>query len=233
MNKKNNISKTCVIHKNVKLGEDIIIHDFVVIYPNTIIKDGVEIYDHCVLGKLPTSPGIIKRKLKTKYPPLIIGKNSILCPGVVVYAGTKIGSRCLLGDNLSIREECSIGDECILSRNVTINYNTSIGNNVKIMDTAHITGNAVIEDDVFISVLVSTTNDNSMGRKKYDENMKGPTIKRAATIGAAANILPGIEIGENSIVAAGAVVTKNVPKNVLVMGIPAIVKRELKEEEIK
>lgn len=232
MNKKNDISNTCVIYDNVTLGKGVIIHDFVVIYPNTVIEDGVEIYDHCVLGKIPTAVKNVKRKLKNNYDSLIIGKDTILCPGVILYTGTTVGKRCLLGDNSSIREECVVGDDSILSRNVTINYNSRIGNKVKIMDGSHITGNAIVEDNVFISVMVSTTNDNSMGRNNYDEKMKGPVIKKGVTVGAAANILPGVEIGENSIVAAGAVVTKNVPSNVVVMGIPAIIKRELKEEEL-
>lgn len=229
---KNKIAKTCIIHDKVKIGNGVVIHDFVVIYPNTVIEDGVEIYDHCVLGKIPTAVKSLSRNLKEKYSQLIIGKDSILCPGVVLYTGSVVGERCLLGDNFSMREDCTVGNDCILSRNVTVNYNTRIGNRVKIMDTSHITGNVVIEDDVFISVLVSTTNDNSMGKNGYTKEIKGPKINRGVTIGAAANILPGVEVGENSIVAAGAVVTKNVPKNVLVMGIPAIIKREISSEEI-
>lgn len=230
---KNKIAKTCIIHDKVKIGNGVVIHDFVVIYPNTVIEDGVEIYDHCVLGKIPTAVKSLSRNLKEKYSQLIIGKDSILCPGVVLYTGSVVGERCLLGDNFSMREECVVGNDCILSRNVSINYNTRIGNKVKVMDNSHITGNAVIEDEVFISVLVATTNDNSMGRVKYNDTVIGPTIRRAVTIGAGANILPGIEIGQNSIVAAGAVVTKNVPEKVLVMGIPAVMKRTLNKEEIR
>ena len=76
---------------------------------------------------------------------------------IYIFIGT------LIGDGASIREQCRIGDNCIVSRLVTINYNAKIGNRTKIMDNTHITGNMEIGDDVFISV-VATTNDNNIGR---------------------------------------------------------------------
>lgn len=222
------IADTAIISENVVIEEDVIIHDFVVIYPNTIIKKGVEIYEHCVLGKLPTSPGITSRQLKTEFESLIIGADSVLCPGVVLYAGTQIGAKNLLGDYCSIREECTTGDNCIISRNVSVNYNTVIGHDTKIMDNSHITGNMQIGNHVFISVLVATTNDNTMGRVEYDaSHVRGATIEDNVTIGAAANILPNVTIGENSVVGASALVTRDVPSNKLVMGVPAKVIRDV------
>lgn len=221
------IADTAIIHDDVVIEDEVIIHDYVVIYPGTVVKKNTEIYDHCVLGKLPTSPGVTSRKLKNKYNPLIIGENCVLCPGVVLYVGTTIGSNTLLGDFCSIREECCIGNNCIISRNVSVNYNTRIGNRTKVMDNTHITGNAVIEEDVFISVLVATTNDNTMGREEYSEDhVQGPYIKKNTTIGAAANILPNVTVGENCIIGAGAVVTKNIEDNKVAMGMPARVIRD-------
>lgn len=228
------ISKTSVIHDNVTIGENVIIHDYVVIYPNTILKNNVEIFDHCVIGKVPKAPGCVAREIKSNFNPVVIDENSILSPHCIIYSAVSIGKNTLLGDNCSIREDCIVGDFCIISRNVSVNYNTKIGNRTKIMDNSHITGDAVIEDDVFISVLVATTNDNSMGRSDYDENrVKGPWIKKGATIGAAANILPNVIIGENSIVGAGSVVTKTVPDNKVVMGIPAKIVRDISIDELK
>ena len=226
------IAKTAVIHEDVEIEEGVIIHDYVVIYPHTVIKRGTEIYDHCVLGKFPTSPGNTSRKLKAVYSTLVVGENCVLCPGVVLYTGTQIGNNNLLGDFCSIREECCIGNNCIISRNVSVNYNTSIGNNTKIMDNTHITGNMVIGNNVFISVLVATTNDNTMGREEYNEDhVIGATIGDRVTIGAAANILPGVNIGENVIVGASALVTKDVPDNKVVMGVPARVVRDVDKFE--
>ena len=216
------IADTAIIHENVTVEDDVIIHDYVVIYPNTVIKSGCEIYDHCVIGKLPTSPGITSRSLKTVYPVLTVGNNCVLCPSVVLYAGSEIGDHNLFGDYCSIREECIIGSHCIISRNVSVNYNTRIGSYTKIMDNSHITGNMVIGSHVFISVLVATTNDNTMGREDYNEDhVKGASIGDYVTVGAAANILPGVKTGKNAIVGASALVTKDVPENKVIMGIPA------------
>lgn len=231
ISKNASVADTAVIHDNVVIEDNVIIHDYVVIYPNTVVKSGTEIFDHCVLGKLPTSPGITSRQLKETYDALIIGENCILCPGVVIYAGTIIGHNNLLGDFCSIREDCKVGNNCILSRNVSVNYNTEIGNDTKIMDNSHITGNMKIGNHVFISVLVATTNDNTMGREEYNpDHVYGAVIEDDVTIGAAANILPQVIIGKNSIVGAGAVVTKSVPANKVVMGCPAKIVRDVQEK---
>ena len=145
----------------------------------------------------------------------------------MIYSGTKIGHNTLLGDHCSISESCSIGNYDVISKNVSVNYNTVIGDYVRIMDNSHITGNANIENNVFISVLVATTNDNGMGKGSYSDEMQGPYIKKGARVGAAANLLPGVVIGENAIVGAGAVVTKDVPDYKVVMGIPAKVVRDV------
>lgn len=222
------ISKTAVIHNGASIAENVIIHDYVVIYPNVVIEEGAEIFDHCTIGKAPKAPGCTSRIIETEFSPTIIGANSILSPNCVVYQGTSIGHNTLLGDNCSIREDCKIGDFCIISRNVSVNYNTLIGNRTKIMDNSHITGNCVIEDDCFISVLVAMTNDNTMGREEYDVgHVKGPHIMSRCTIGAGANILPGVTIGENCIVGASALVTKDIPSNKVVMGVPARVVRDV------
>lgn len=223
-----NICSTAIIHPGALVADDVIIHDYVVIYPNVKIESGVEIFDHSVIGKVPKAPGCTKRKIDSYDKETIIGENSVLSVGCVIYAGTQIGRNTLIGDHASTREDVIIGNDCIIARNVSINYNTKIGDHTKIMDNTHITGNAMIEDHVFISVLVSTTNDNSMGQGAYsDEREKGPHIKRGAMIGANANILPAIEIGENAMIGAGSVVTKNIPADKLAMGVPAKVIRDL------
>ncbi len=222
------ISKTAVIYEGAEISEGVIIHDYVVIYPNTIILPGAEIFEHCVIGRMPRSPGCTARKVSDDLPPAVIGEHTVLSVGCVVYAGTTIGHHTLLGDHCSIREECEIGNYCILSRNVSVNYHTKVGDRTKVMDNTHITGNAIIEEDVFISTLVATTNDNAMGKQGYDPQLViGPWIKAGAVVGAAANILPRVIVGKDSVVGAGAVVTKDVPDGKVVMGIPARVVREV------
>lgn len=224
------ISKTAIIHEGAAVAESAIINDYVVIYPNVVILENVEVMDHAVIGRLPKAASTSKRKVQKEYKKTVIGENSIISPGAVIYTDVMIGKDTLIGDNASIREGCRIGSGCIIARNVSINYNTMVGDATKIMDNAHITGNMIIEECVFISTLVATSNDNLIGKGEYsDERERGPYIKRGAMIGAAANLLPAITIGENAIVAAGAVVTKDVPSRKVVMGIPAKIVRDIEE----
>lgn len=224
----NQISERAVIHDGVVLGDNIIIKDYAVIYPGVHIADNTTVLEGAIIGRLPLGAKAVARKPVDHYSDVYIGEYCVISSHAVIYTDVRIGAGTLVGDAASIREQCSIGDNCIISRHVTVNYNTTIGNKTKIMDGTHITGNMKIGDNVFISTLVATTNDNNIGRKGYDDKeIIGPTICNNASIGAGANILPNVILGEGCIVGAGAVVTKDVPPFTLVMGIPAKVIREL------
>jgi acetyltransferase-like isoleucine patch superfamily enzyme len=141
-----------------------------------------------------------------------------------------IGDHTLIGDGASIREETRIGSKTVIGRHVTVNYNTQIGDMVKVQDHSWLAGNMTIEDEVFISGGVGTSNDNALGRAGYHEALsRGPYIARGAAIGVGANILPEVRIGENAIVGAGAVVTRDVPSEMLAMGVPARVIRPIRD----
>jgi len=211
--------KNIKIHKNVSIGKNVKIHPFVVIYPNVIIEDDVEIFSGSVIGRLPRGAKAISRTNITKdYKKVLIGQGSVISPHSVIYTDVSIGRGTLIGDGASIREQVRIGDNCIISRYVTINYNTTIGNNTKIMDNSHITGNMTIGNNVFISVQVSTVNDNNIGKSGYDEdNIKGPIIEDYVAIGAGAIILPEVTIGKNSIIGAGTIIRKSLKENTIVL----------------
>lgn len=222
------IPDNCVLYDDVEIQDNVILHNHVVIYQGTVVESGAEIFDNVVVGKLPLAPGCTTKKYDGIYKKTVVGKDCILCPGVVIYTGTEIKENTLIGDNSSIREDCRVGAYDVIGRNVTVNYETVIGNGTKIMDGTHITGNMYIGNHVFISVLVSSTNDNSMGRESEAlEHLKGPYISDYVTIGAGASILPGVKIGENCIIGAMALVTKDVAPNKVVMGVPARVVREI------
>ena len=207
---------------------------------DTVLGKNVTIFPGAVLGRPPISvQSQIRKTSRSVLPPLIVGDNCVIGAHAVLYRGSVIGKDCLIGDTACIREQVQIGDSCIIAMGVTINYNTNIGSRVKAMDNTHLTGNMVIEDDVFISTHVSTTNDNSMGRESAHNlpvelrKRQGPTIRRHATIGQGACILPGVEIGENTIIGANSVVTKKMEPRVLALGVPARVVRPLRKEEVK
>ena len=102
---------------------------------------------------------------------------------------------------------------------VTVECNTKIGKRSKIQTAAHITGDCIIGDDVFVGPEVTTMNDLYMGARETE--MKGPIIEDGALIGGNATLLPGVRIGKNAVVGAGSVVTKDVPANEVWVGNPA------------
>ena len=222
------IHEFAVVRSNVKLGDNVVIHPHVVIESGVSIDDGVEVFPGSVIGKRPRGAGSVARPIDY-VERVTIGDDCAIGPNAVIYYDVEIGHNTLVGDGASLREQVRVGHHCIVSRYVTINYATIIGNRTKIMDLTHITGNCLIGDNVFIGVLVSTTNDNQLTWRKYDEEeAKGPTILNDANIGSGATVLPAVVIGEGAFVGAGAVVTRDVSPYDLVMGVPAKVVRNLK-----
>lgn len=216
-----------VVSKGVVVGNNVIIHPNVVLESGVVIGENVEIFPGAYVGKEPKGAGATSRKPNFKKT-VIIGDNCSIGPHSTIYYDVMIGNNTLIGDNASIREKCTIGEYCIISRGVTVNYNASIGDRTKIMDLTHITGNCKIGEDVFISVLVKTTNDNAIGTLGYDEErVIGPKINNGVLIGAGANLLPRVTVGEKSIVGASSVVSKDVPPHKLVIGAPARVIKSL------
>ena len=212
----------------MEIDRDAVIHDFVTIYPNVRIESNVEIFEGAVIGKPPSVTRAVARQVPPDLRTTAIGRGCVISPHAVIYTDVHIGDETLVGDNASIREQCRIGKQCIIGRNVTVHYNTTIGDSTKIMDLSNITGNMTIGSHVFISTLVATTNDRKFGLEGYDESsVRGPVIEDHVMLGAGSNILPGIRVGAGALVAAGAVVTRDVPPKKLVMGIPARIVNDL------
>lgn len=217
------ILENVVIKDSVYIGHNVVIHEGTVIGANTYIDDG------SVLGRKPKSGVSASRKASQVMSPLRLGDGCIVGVNAIIYRGTVIGDQCMVGDMASIRENNTIGQKSIIGRLVMMEPNTKIGNNVKIQTGSHITGDAVIEDDVFFGDEVSTTNDNHMGPSH--EACKGPYVKRGARIGSNATLLPGITIGQEAVIAAGSVVTRDVPDKKVVMGVPARVVKDINDRD--
>lgn len=198
--------------------------NFTTVYPKVQIGEQCIVMDGCVLGRPPIPNGTVNRVVRCEFRDLVIGNGTILGCNTVLYTGSSIGAQVLIGDLSSIREGCTIGDNAVIGRGVMILYNSTIGSRSRIQDQVHIVGNMVIEDDVFIGMGVTTTNDNEVYITRFGgspSNLKGPIIRRYAVVGAGAVLLPGVEIGQGAMVAAGAVVTQDVPAWTIVAGTPA------------
>lgn len=208
------------------------IHPTAVVYPGTVLGDGVKVMEHAIVGKQPAlSPR--STAPREPLPPAVLGDGTIVSSAAIVFAGATVGARVILGDQSCVRERVTIGDDVVLGRGSLIENDTRIGAMTKIQADAYITAYSLLEDEVFIAPCVVTTNDNFMGRtEKRKALVKGPTIRRGARVGGGAVLCPGIEIGAEAFVGAGAVVTRDVPPGVVVVGGPARVLREVPPEEL-
>lgn len=208
------------------------VHPTAIVYPGTVLGEGVRVLEGAVVGKQPVlSPRSTAKR--EALPPTELGAGTIVSTGAIVFAGTALGARVIVGDQACIRERCAIGDDVVVGRGSLVENDTTIGALTKIQADAYITAYSTLEEHVFIAPCVVTTNDNFMGRTERRHGLvKGPTIRRGARIGGGAILCPGIEVGENAFVGAGAVVTKDVPPRVVVVGNPARVLRDVAADEL-
>ena len=192
-----------------------------VVYPGTVLGEDVVIGDNAVVGKHP-SLGARSTAKVDDLAPLVVGDGSRILACAVVFAGSRLGSGVIVGDQACVRERCELGDGVIVGRGSLVENDTTVGARTRIQANAYVTAYTTLEEDVFIAPGVVTTNDNFMGRTEERlAQMKGPTVRRGARVGGGAVLLPAIEIGEEAFVGAGAVVLHDVPARAVVVGNPA------------
>jgi acetyltransferase-like isoleucine patch superfamily enzyme len=216
----------------VVVGEGVTFGANVIVFDDTVIGDGCFIQDGAVLGKVPSLSPTSTAK-RGELAPLVLGAGCVISTGALVYRGTTLGPGCILGDYAGVRERCVLGERVVVGRGSVVENDTTIGDETKIQTNVYITAYMTIEERCFIAPCVQTTNDNFMGRtEKRHALMKGATIRRGARVGGGVVLCPGIEVGEEAFVAAGAVVTKDAPARKVLMGVPARVVRDVYEDEL-
>lgn len=196
------------------------------IFPSVKLGKNVEIGDYSVIGQPPRgkTPGELE---------LIIGDFSLIGPLNVIYSGSKFGKYLKTGSHVYIREDNIIGDNVSIGSGAKLENGHRIGNNVSIHTAAILGEYSIIEDDVWIAPSVIFLNDLHPPCARYrkkDQNCVGaPHVKQGAKIGARSIIMPGVTIGRNSLVAAGSLVLKSIPDDVVVMGNPAKIVKKVNE----
>lgn len=206
-------------------SKKVTIHKSAILYGKNWIGEGSQIMENVILG-YPERELLSKMEKERRgienyaYQGVTIGKNALVRAGAIIYSNVRIGDNFQTGHNVLIRENTSIGDDVLIGTNVVIEGNTIIGNRVSIQSNVYISANSVIEDFVFIGPNAVLINDKYPIRRE-NNNLKGPILRKGTSIGANSTILPGIEVGEGAMVAAGAVVTKDVAPWKLAIGSPA------------
>jgi len=222
-----------VIEAGVTVGEGCMLGHNVVILAGSCLGRHVNTGDNTVIGRRPM------HSIRSGMPPVsvygacIIGDDVQIGCGCVLYAGASIGQRVMIADLATVREAVTIGEETIVGRGVAIENRCTIGKRCKLETNAYITAYSELEDDVFVAPMVATSNDNYMARgKERFKHFKGVVVRRGGRIGVNATILPGRTVDEQGVVAAGSVVTHDVPARVIVAGNPACVFRDVPEDQL-
>lgn len=229
-----NFGEYVVVESDVVIGDNVTVGHHVIIRSGVRIGEGCVINDGAILGKRPGKASLSATTGDPReFPPLTLGKAVTVGAGCILYVGAQVGDMVFFGDQATMREDVKIGEYTIIGRGATVENKVNIGRKCKIETEAYITAMSTIEDYCFIAPEVTFTNDNFLGRTEERKKLfGGPTLKRGARIGANATILPNLVIGEDSVVAAGAVVTKDVPPRMIVVGSPAKILRPVPEEQL-
>jgi UDP-3-O-[3-hydroxymyristoyl] glucosamine N-acyltransferase len=220
----------CVIGEGARIGPGAQLGSHVVVHPGTVVGPGCVVQDGVVLGK-PPKLAAHSTAAGAPIEPLVIDEGAAICCGAVVFAGARLAAGAIVGDQAYVRERATIGPGSVIGRGTAVDNDVQVGARVRVQTDVYLTANSVIEDDVFVGPGVLTTNDSTMARHDEDYPVVGATLRRACRIGGAVVITPGVEIGEEAFIAAGAVVTKDVPARGVVMGVPGRNVREVPEAD--
>jgi acetyltransferase-like isoleucine patch superfamily enzyme len=212
------------------VGEQVLFGAYVVVHAGTVIGAGCSIEDHAVLGKRPRLSA--HSSAAGDVGPLELAEGVSIGAGAIVFAGARLGAGAIVGDQAFVRERAVLGEASVVGRGSVVDNDVAIGARARIQTGVYLTAFTLVEDDVFVGPSVTTTNDHTMARHDSAYALEGARLRRACRVGGGAVLTPGVEVGEEAYVAAGAVVTRDVPARAVVMGVPARVVREVGEQDL-
>ena len=216
------VGQFCVIGTDVLVGDHTTLGHHVVLHAGTRLGPRIRVDDHAVIGKQPMRAARSATTSAETPPPAEVGEHALIGTGAVLYAGCRVGPRVLVADYATIRERVTVGAETIVGRGVAIENDCTVGARCKLETNAYLCAYTIVEDDVFVAPGVLTSNDNFMGRtEERKKHFGGPLVRRGARLGVGAVILPGKEVPEEAVVAAGAVLTRDAAAGQVHVGLPA------------
>lgn len=233
--------RSITLGKGVRIGEHSVIYDHVVLADDVILGRNVRINSNVRIGR----GSVIEDNVIIGYQTLTrvwrpgekmdrteLGEEVLIRPNSLIYTGCKIGDRTKISHNVVIREMTTIGQNTSIGCLCKCEGYTTIGSYCSIHALTMISSFMTVEDYVFIGPCCTTINDYRIDyRREFNYDAKGPTIKFGARIASSATIMPGVVIGREALIGAGALVTKDVPDLKIAFGVPAKVVADVKEEE--
>ncbi|MGE5138294.1 MAG: DapH/DapD/GlmU-related protein [Rudaea sp.] len=194
------------------------------IYPNVHFGEDAVVGEFCIIGEPPRGKG--PGECETR-----IGARAVVRSHSVIYAGNRIGDDFQTGHGVLIREDNEIGNRVSIGSHSMVEHHVRIGSGVRLHSNVFVPEYSVLEDECWLGPNVVVTNARYPRSRNVKEQLQGAIVKRGAKIGANATLLPGVTIGENALVGAGAVVVDDVPDNAVVAGNPAHVIKQITDIE--
>ncbi len=235
-----NISKNVTLIGNVRIGNNCKIGNNVFlksvnIGDNSIIQDNSIIGYNTITGHYYDQKKPEENNTNLDHPQyhITIGKNVLIRTGVIIYLDVNIGDNCWINHNAIIREKVCILEDSTIGSNTICENNVSIGKRCVIHNNTMICAETLIESFVFIGPGVSFTNNSPIGHlRDVPSTIRGAKLRLGCAIGGGATICPGIEIGHEAIIAAGSVVTKDIPPRIIVVGNPAKKIKDVEQQSV-
>lgn len=209
-----------LIGADVQISADARIGAHAVLHAGTTVGAGCLVGDGAIVGRPPHFGPHSSAPRKPAAETILEDGAAVLC-GAVVLAGARLGPGAIVADQAHLRERAVLGGGSVLGRGSAMDNDVEAGADVRIGTNSYLTAGSLLEDRVFIGPGVVTTNDNTMGRLDPDDKLRGVLFRRGCRVGGGAVICPGLEIGAEAYIAAGAVVTRDVAPGARVLGVPA------------
>ena len=207
------IGAGCIIEENVKIGKSALIEARTIIRSGTVLGDNAIIGSNCIIGEHTMN----RYHNHSEMGELHIGDHCLIRSGTVIYTDSSIENNVKTGHNVVIREKSIIGQNVSVGTLCDIQGDCKIGDYVRLHSNVHVGQKSVIDDFVWIFPYVILTNDPT----PPSENLLGVHIHSFAIVATNSILLPGVEVFGDSLIGAGAIVTKNVEKYSVVVGNPA------------
>jgi len=213
-----------------RIGDRCVIGDHVTICADAVLGARCVVADFAMVGERTT---VDAQRIAVKHRGVELGEGCTIGSHTVLMGGTVLGADCRIEDGAQVCERSRIAAGAVIGRGAIIENDVEIGSRSVVRPGAFVAAHTVVGEDCFIGPGVVTTNDDSLGRgAERFKHLKGCTVRRGARIGGGVVLLPGVEVGEDALVAAGSVVTRDVPSASVVMGAPARVVRDVPADQL-
>lgn len=211
------VHPSAVVSADAELGSGVTVGAFTVVHAGVVLGDGAVVGSHCVLGE-PTADEYDRNRGEPAPLACRVGDRSIIRSHTVIYRGVTIGPDLQTGHRVTIREGSEIGTGVRIGTLGDLQGDLRLGDHVRLHSNVFVSQLSVVEDFVWLFPRVTLTND---PHPPSDSCLRGVTVRRFAVVAAGVLALPGVEIGENALVGARSLVTRDVPAAMVALGSPA------------